>query len=1333
MKKVLFLFFLLFTSGIFAQALKPSDLVKVKNRNLSQKISLFSSSKNRTSRTALPSEVKDFNILNIDQALLKSIANGNEASFTLVIPKSERQNIELELVEVDLGSTVFRTSASDKPLDYKGGRHFRGIIKGNNSSIAAISVFENEVMGLISSTQEEGNLVLGKLSDGSRNSDYILYKDNEILSKLENHCQTKDSNEPYSREELKDNSSRNVGECVRLYIEVNNDIVVGKGGATNAINYITALYNQMAVLYANESISTTLSEVFTWTTTSPYNSPTTNGLLDQFAAAKNGFNGDLAMLVGYSGNGGIAYVNGLCSFSKDFSLGYSGIGTNFASVPTYSWSVNVLAHEFGHLFGSQHTHACVWNGNGTAIDGCGSIEGGCANPGLPSGGGTIMSYCHTKSVGINFSLGFGTQPGNLMRSVVSTASCLSGTCSSGGSPTCTDGVKNGQETGIDCGGPSCVPCAVLSTCTDGVKNGQETGIDCGGPTCAPCNTNCITGNLNLKLDNYPTETTWNIKNAANVQLYSGSGYSTPGANLNIPVCLPTGCYKFTINDAYGDGICCSYGNGLFNLVVNGVSVASGGQFTNTLVLDFCVNGVTTTPTCTDGVKNGQETGIDCGGPTCVPCAVLPTCTDGVKNGQETGIDCGGPICTPCAVLPTCTDGVKNGQETGIDCGGPTCTPCVVAPTCTDGVKNGQETGIDCGGPTCAPCNTNCITGNLNLKLDNYPTETTWNIKNAANVQLYSGSGYSTPGANLNIPVCLPTGCYKFTINDAYGDGICCTYGNGLFNLVVNGVSVASGGQFTNTLALDFCVNGVTSTPTCTDGVKNGQETGIDCGGPTCTPCAVLPTCTDGVKNGQETGIDCGGPTCTPCAVLPTCTDGVKNGQETGIDCGGPSCTPCAVLPTCTDGVKNGQETGIDCGGPTCAPCNTNCITGNLNLKLDNYPTETTWNIKNAANVQLYSGSGYSTPGANLNIPVCLPTGCYKFTINDAYGDGICCTYGNGLFNLVVNGVSVASGGQFTNTLALDFCVNGVTSAPTCTDGVKNGQETGIDCGGPSCAPCVSFPTCTDGIKNGQETGIDCGGPTCSPCSNGLLVGYYFENSNDGWSMNGPNAYNCNSCGAFEGVGNLVLQNNNSIATSPIIPSIQNYNSMRIEFAFKTQGMEIGKYFELQFSRDNGATWSELSTFASGFDFSNGSNVNVAINISTNFTNTTRLRFVSFGQDVSDKIFIDAIKISGQNNGFINGTQINTTSNFVKTNLTYKVYPNPASSFVNLEIPEEVVGEGELEVNIFDVLGKLVKKTSIDKSSRLHQIEVNDLNSGLFTLKMIDKNKSVFNGKLSIQK
>ena len=119
-------------------------------------------------------------------------------------------------------------------------------------------------------------------------------------------------------------------------------------------------------------------------------------------------------------------------------------------------------------------------------------------------------------------------------------------------------------------------------------------------------------------------------------------------------------------------------------------------------------------------------------------------------------------------------------------------------------------------------------------------------------------------------------------------------------------------------------NSCTPASNCSDGIQNGTETGIDCGGNDCPACVVTPTCIDGVQNGIETGIDCGG-SCSPCATTPTCTDGIQNGTETGVDCGG-SCQPCGTAPTCSDGIMNGNETGIDCGGPDCPACVT-CTDG----------------------------------------------------------------------------------------------------------------------------------------------------------------------------------------------------------------------------------------------------------------------------------------------------------------------------------------------------------------------------------------------------------------------
>ncbi|MEI8061124.1 MAG: carboxypeptidase regulatory-like domain-containing protein [Candidatus Berkelbacteria bacterium] len=55
--------------------------------------------------------------------------------------------------------------------------------------------------------------------------------------------------------------------------------------------------------------------------------------------------------------------------------------------------------------------------------------------------------------------------------------------------------------------------------------------------------------------------------------------------------------------------------------------------------------------------------------------------------------------------------------------------------------------------------------------------------------------------------------------------------------------------------------------------------------------------------------------------------------------------------------------------------------------------------------------------------------------------------------------------------------------PTCSDGIQNGTETGVDCGG-SCPACTADPTCSDGIQNGSETGVDTGGSCGSTCPAG---------------------------------------------------------------------------------------------------------------------------------------------------------------------------------------------------------------------------------------------------------
>lgn len=103
---------------------------------------------------------------------------------------------------------------------------------------------------------------------------------------------------------------------------------------------------------------------------------------------------------------------------------------------------------------------------------------------------------------------------------------------------------------------------------------------------------CEDINVSITFDDYPEETSWQITNGSNAVVASGNNYGSQGdgSTINIPACLPNGCYTFTIFDTYGDGICCSYGNGSYT-VTNGSNqvVVSGGSFGSSESSNFCLS------------------------------------------------------------------------------------------------------------------------------------------------------------------------------------------------------------------------------------------------------------------------------------------------------------------------------------------------------------------------------------------------------------------------------------------------------------------------------------------------------------------------------------------------------------------------------------------------------------------------------------------------------------------------------------------------------------------------------------------------------------------------
>lgn len=234
-----------------------------------------------------------------------------------------------------------------------------------------------------------------------------------------------------------------------------------------------------------------------------------------------------------------------------------------------------------------------------------------------------------------------------------------------------------------------------------------------------------------------------------------------------------------------------------------------------------------------------------------------------------------------------------------------------------------------------------------------------------------------------------------------------------------------------------------------DGVLMDDAVG-DCMIPACSGGLVVKNLNDAdlPNDNKECTVDAcveGSPSNNPAAPETMCATGVCDGVSacvqcvTAANCMGDFSCAMNMCFDCQDGMMNGTESDIDCG----SDCSTKCADG-LKCALDTdcfYGT-----CDNTTCVSCFDGTINSTESDIDCGGVCGST-C---GVNKKCNTGADCTTG------VCNG-------------ATKLC-----SAPTCTDTVKNGTETDVDCGG-ACPKCASGKMCK--IDN------DCGGGT--KCTAGI--------------------------------------------------------------------------------------------------------------------------------------------------------------------------------------------------------------------------------------------------------
>jgi len=299
--------------------------------------------------------------------------------------------------------------------------------------------------------------------------------------------------------------------------------------------------------------------------------------------------------------------------------------------------------------------------------------------------------------------------------------------------------------------------------------------------------------------------------------------------------------------------------------------------------------------------------------------------------------------------------------------------------------------------------------------------------------------------------------------------------------------------------------GTPTAPSCKDGERNGDETGIDCGMAACSkPCPPGQGC--------DTDPDCDGGKCQDkICQAESCGDGLQNNTETDKDCGGDQgCTRCMAgqlcsatsdcdgglctngqcqAPSCKDLLQNGAETDIDCGGGSCDPCEP----GGVCLKTDD-----------CDNVLCTRGK-------------CQPAACDDKLLNQDETDLDC------------GGSCAPCADTLKCSVAAD-CRSGVCpktqlcAAPSCSDKVQNGNESAVDCGGSCAKKCELLRAC--------GVGTDCQSTRCVSQRCVPLSATGTPLSPVGWTAAAPTLSTSATTYAFDG-----LQGTNWISGADQVPGM----------------------------------------------------------------------------------------------------------------------------------------------------------------------------------------------------
>lgn len=158
-------------------------------------------------------------------------------------------------------SAIVTTNTGDKyPMNKAA--FYRGIVAGQENSLAAISFFDGEMSGVISC--QEGQFDIGKVD---KKDIHVIFQSNTLSYKYNFNCGVIDDDSVDDAEPSLD--VRNANDCVNIFFETSYSIYQNKGSVSAVQNYVTGFFNVVTTLYDNESVNVAISEIYVWTSQDP--------------------------------------------------------------------------------------------------------------------------------------------------------------------------------------------------------------------------------------------------------------------------------------------------------------------------------------------------------------------------------------------------------------------------------------------------------------------------------------------------------------------------------------------------------------------------------------------------------------------------------------------------------------------------------------------------------------------------------------------------------------------------------------------------------------------------------------------------------------------------------------------------------------------------------------------------------------------------------------------------------------------------------------------------------------------------------------------------------